>query len=209
MLAKLILLFMVELWLLLSIGDLIGFWPTAASVVAAGFLGVALGKWEVHRVLGAWREAVSQGRAPDEGLTSGLLVVVGAALLVVPGFLSDLVGLVLLFPPTRRWIAPAVQARMERRFAAGGGFGGVRVASVAGEGGGAPWSEGGGAPWSVRVMQIGDPLGAARVAWDEGDGGDAGERGWPRREVIDVEAESVVVEEDGAPRRKEPARLPR
>ena len=182
---------LVELWLLLSIGDRIGFWPTVGIAIGTAVLGAVLAKREGRRVLGAWRDAVSGGRIPDEGITGGILVLLGAALLVTPGVLTDVAGLLLLFPPSRRWIAAAVRARMERRFAASGGLGGVVGAPDAGEG----------ASWSVRVIEIGDPFGGAHAGEDEGRAA--------RGEVIDVEAESVVVEEDGAARREEPARLPR
>ena len=186
----------VELWLLLWIGDRIGFWPTVGIAVGTAFVGAALAKREGRRVLGAWRDAMSGGRIPDEGITGGILVLLGGALLVTPGVLTDVVGLALLFPPSRRWIAAAVRARMERRFATAGGLGGVVGAPDAGEG----------ASWSVRVIEIGDPFGG-----DPFGGARAGEDGGgaARGEVIDVEAESVVVEEDGAARREEPAQLPR
>jgi UPF0716 protein FxsA len=198
--AKLLLLvplvLLVDFGILLSIGGLIGFWPTVALILVSAFLGGALAKWEGRRVLGSWRDAVTQGRTPDEGITSGILVLLGAALLIVPGVLTDVIGLSLIFPPTRRRIAAAVRARMERRFAAASGLGGVMAADP---------DMNDGAQWSVRVVQIGGQLGGARVAENAGDGARAG---WPRGEVIDVEAESVVVEEDHAPCNGEPLRLP-
>jgi UPF0716 protein FxsA len=198
--AKLLLLvplvLLVDLWILAAIGGVIGFWPTVALVIVTAFLGAALAKWEGRRVLGSWRDALAQGRAPDEGITSGLLVLLGAALLITPGILTDLLGLSLLFPPTRRRIAAAVRARMERRFAAAGGLRGVVAGSDMNEG----------APWSVQVVQIGGPLTGAGVAetLDE-----AARAGWYRGDVIDVEAESVVVvEDDPAARNGGPPRLP-
>lgn len=187
---------LVDLWILLSIGGLIGFWPTVAFTIVTAFLGAALAKWEGRRVLGSWRDALTRGRTPDEGITSGILVLLGAALLIFPGVLTDLLGLSLLFPPTRRRIAAAVRARMERRFAAAGGFSGVAMADP---------DMDDGAQWSVRVVQIGGALGGPRVAESAGD---AGRAEWPRGPVIDVEAESVVVEEDRAPSKREPPRLP-
>lgn len=186
---------LVDLWILLSIGGLIGFWPTVAFTIVTAFLGAALAKWEGRRVLGSWRDALTRGRTPDEGITSGILVLLGAALLILPGVLTDLLGLSLLFPPTRRRIAAAVRARMERRFATGG-LSGVAMADQ---------DMNDGAQWSVRVVQIGGALGGTRVVEDAGD---ALRAGWPRGPVIDVEAESVVVEDDRAPSHREPPRLP-
>lgn len=183
---KLILLFtvvpIVELWLLLSIGDLIGFWPTVALALATAVFGAALGKREGLKVLAAWRGAMTEGRIPDEGLTGGLLVLLGAALLVTPGVLTDLAGILLLLPPTRRRIAALVRARLEQRVAA----------SAAGFGGGGP---GAGAFFSMRVVDLGGgPFGGRSDApsWRPPTSG----------QVIDVEA-AEVIEDDargGAPR---------
>ncbi|WP_434047305.1 MULTISPECIES: FxsA family protein [Sorangium] len=190
---KLILLFtvipIVELWLLLSIGDLIGFWPTVALALGTAVLGAALGKREGLKVLAAWRGAMTEGRIPDEGLTGGLLVLLGAALLVTPGVLTDVAGILLLLPPTRRRIAALVRERLERRAAA----------SAAGFGGAGP---GAGAFFSMRVI-------------DFGGGGPFGERpDGPRREatpgqVIDVEAEVTDDDAGGGPAQQTTRRLPR
>ncbi|WP_437960043.1 FxsA family protein [Sorangium sp. So ce119] len=186
---KLILLFtvvpIVELWLLLSIGDVIGFWPTVALALGTAVLGAALGKREGLKVLAAWRGSMTEGRIPDEGLTGGLLVLLGAALLVTPGVLTDVAGILLLLPPTRRRIAALVRERLERRVAA----------SAAGFGGAGP---GAGAFFSMRVIDFG------------GDGRPDG----PRREpapgqVIDVEAEVTDDDARGEPAQQSPRRLPR
>lgn len=182
---------LVDFWILVSLGARIGFWPTVALAVGSAFLGVVLAKREGRRVLGSWRDAVTRGQIPDEGMTSGILVLVGAAMLAAPGFLTDVMGLSLLFPPTRRQIAAAVRRRMERRFAAAGGLSGVAARSA-----------GGGAAWSLQMVEIGDPFGRAPGGEDAGG---AEQIGWPRGEVIDVEAE--VVESTEAPSRVEPARL--
>ncbi|XXT23437.1 FxsA family protein [Sorangium sp. So ce429] len=180
---KLILLFsvvpIVELWLLLSIGDVIGFWPTVAIALGTAVLGAALGKREGLKVLAAWRGAMTEGRIPDEGLTGGLLVLLGAALLVTPGVLTDVAGLLLLFPPTRRRIATVVRERLERR---------VVAASAAGFGGQGP---GPGAFFNMRVIDFGGgPFGERPGA----------SRGQPAAgQVIDVEAEVTEDDERGGP----------
>jgi UPF0716 protein FxsA len=194
---KVVLLFLLvpllDLWLLFSIGGRIGPWPTLGLVLGAAFLGVTLGKREGRRVIGAWREAIIEDRIPGEGLTSGILVLAGAALLVTPGVVTDLMGLTLLFPPARRRIAAALLARLERRVAADGTIGAAVDASEPGADGGARWS--------VRVVTSGGSLSGARAA------GGAAWTGTPRGEVLEVEAESVITEEDGAARGEEPPRL--
>ena len=135
---KLLLLFTVvpllELWLLLLIGDVMGFWPTVLLVLTTGALGAWLAKSEGIRVLRRWQAAIAEGRLPEDGVLGGLLVLVGGVLLVTPGVLTDVTGLLLLFPPSRRLIAAAVTRHMERRVADGS----VRVVSYRLDGTAAP-----------------------------------------------------------------------
>jgi UPF0716 protein FxsA len=122
-LGKLLILFtvvpLVELYLLLFIGDLVGFWPTVGIVLFTGALGAWLAKREGLRVYRKWQEALTEYRMPEEGVLGGVLVLVGGVLLVTPGVLTDVVGFLLLLPPTRRLIAGVVRSRIERRIADG------------------------------------------------------------------------------------------
>lgn len=167
--AKLVLLFtvvpLVELWLLLFIGGHIGFFPTVALTIFTAFLGAFLAKREGRRVFHEWQKAVSELRVPDEGVLSGILVLVGAVTLVTPGILTDITGLLLLFPPTRRRIADVLRKRLESKFKSGS-------SSSSSSGG-----------FSFQVIDFG----AGRFADDEDDA-DYGRPG----EVIDVEGHAVV-----------------
>lgn len=115
------LLLVVEVALLYVVGGAIGFWPTAALILLSGVLGAVLGKREGLKVWRTWREALAAGRVPEEGILGGVLVLIGAVLLMLPGVLSDLAGVALLIPPARRAIARVVQARLEKRVGQGGG----------------------------------------------------------------------------------------
>ena len=120
MLGKLFLLFtlvpVLELYLLIAVGGAIGAPATIGLVLATGLLGAVLAKREGMRVLRAWQEAMARGQIPEEGLASSLLVLVGGVLLVTPGVLTDVVGLALLAPPTRRALARRLQRRAARHF---------------------------------------------------------------------------------------------
>ncbi|PTL77848.1 FxsA family protein [Vitiosangium sp. GDMCC 1.1324] len=109
----------VDLYLLLAIGREVGLWPTVGLVLASGLFGSFLARKEGVRVLRRWQESVAQGLVPQEGLLSGVLVLAGGVLLVIPGVLTDVAGLVLLFPPTRRLVARMVRRRLERGMAEG------------------------------------------------------------------------------------------
>lgn len=121
MLGKLLLLFtvlpVVELYLLISIGQNVGAGPTIALVLATGLLGAWLAKREGGRVLRSWQESMARGETPKEGVISSVLVLVGGVLLVTPGVVTDVTGLLLLVPWTRRLVANAIRTRLERRFA--------------------------------------------------------------------------------------------
>ncbi|MFN7132907.1 MAG: FxsA family protein, partial [Myxococcales bacterium] len=120
---------LLELYLLVKLGERIGAGTTVIIVLLTGLVGAWLAKREGLRALHSWRRAIAEGRLPDEGIVSGLLVLVGGVLLVTPGVLTDVAGLSLLFPPTRRWIGAQVRRGAARRIREGalhvrvGGFG--------------------------------------------------------------------------------------
>lgn len=93
-----------ELWLILEVGGRLGAIPTFAAIVLTGVLGVTLARQEGLAVLERIRRAVAEGRMPDRELVDGLLVLLAGALLLTPGFLTDLVGLFILFPLTRPFV---------------------------------------------------------------------------------------------------------
>lgn len=144
-LGRLALLFIVapilELVILIRLGQLVGLWPTVALVLLTGFAGAALARMEGMRVLLELQRELAAGRLPTQPLLDGLSVMVGGALLLTPGILSDLLGLGLLFPPTRRWVQRAVLKRLEHGIAEGR----IHVVSM-GSGGFGAWS-GGSARW--------------------------------------------------------------
>lgn len=117
----LLLLPIADLLLLVWLGQRIGFAPTLTLVIGTGVLGTVLGKREGLRVLRSFRQAALEHRMPEEGVLSGVLVLLGAALLLFPGVISDVVGLVLLVPATRRPVAAFLRRRIERRIVVFGG----------------------------------------------------------------------------------------
>jgi UPF0716 protein FxsA len=103
----------VELWLIIEIGGLIGVLPTIALLLADALLGSLLLR---HQGRGAWRRfnaALAERRFPGREVADGALIVAGGTLLLTPGFITDVFGLLLLVPPTR-----AIARRLLRRFAA-------------------------------------------------------------------------------------------
>lgn len=114
-----VLLPLADLWLLIRIGGVIGGVNVLTYTLAMGLLGSVLVRSEGRKVLGEFRRAQAEGRVPEEGLVSGLLVLAGGLLLIAPGIITDVLGFCCLFPPTRRAIARALAAGFARKFAAG------------------------------------------------------------------------------------------
>lgn len=118
MLARLFLLFtlvpILELALLIRIGQWIGTLPTLAIVVATGLAGAWLARREGTRAWRDVRQALAAGGLPGDALLHAFAVFLGGALLLTPGVLTDLVGLLLLVPPSRTAILRRLRRRLER-----------------------------------------------------------------------------------------------
>jgi UPF0716 protein FxsA len=101
----LILLFIVvpiaELAVIIQVGQLIGVWWTIALLLADSVLGSWLMRSQGRAVWRRFNAAVAEGRAPTREVLDGVLVIFGGALLITPGFISDVFGLLFLLPPTR------------------------------------------------------------------------------------------------------------
>ena len=91
----------VELYVIITVGQAIGVLPTVALLLADALLGAALFRREGRRAWQALRVALSEQRVPGREVADGALVVLGGALLMTPGFVTDVFGLLCLLPPTR------------------------------------------------------------------------------------------------------------
>ena len=107
---------LLELYLLIRIGEVVGVWFTVGLVVLTGALGAALARFEGLRVLRRVREEWSRGRVPTEELLDGLLVLIAGAVLLTPGLITDCLGFFLLLPPGRALVRRSVTRAAERRF---------------------------------------------------------------------------------------------
>lgn len=108
-----------ELMLLIKLGQVVGLLPTLALVVFTGVTGAWLARAEGLRVFFQFQKELASGRLPGQSLLDGICVLIGGAFLLTPGVLTDLTGFTLLFPPTRRWIQGRVRKRLERGIADG------------------------------------------------------------------------------------------
>ncbi len=122
-LAALIVLFIVvplaELYVILQVGEAIGAAWTILLLAADSLIGALLLRSQGRTVWRRFNATLSEGRMPHREVIDGVLVVFGGAFLITPGFLTDIVGLVLLIPPTRALIRRLVVRRLGRRIAIG------------------------------------------------------------------------------------------
>ncbi len=92
---------MLELYLLIEVGAVIGPLCTVLLVVATGFVGAFLARMQGIQTMARVRSSLAQGTMPAEDLMDALLIFVAGVLLITPGFLTDITGLLILFHPSR------------------------------------------------------------------------------------------------------------
>jgi UPF0716 protein FxsA len=108
-----------ELYVIYLVGDAIGVWQTLALLAADSVLGSLLLRSQGRTVWNRFNEAMAAGRVPRREVMDGVLVIFGGAFLITPGFLTDLLGLVLLIPPSRGVVRRLVERRIGQRVQVG------------------------------------------------------------------------------------------
>jgi UPF0716 protein FxsA len=106
----------VELYVIIQVGQLIGVWPTLALLLADALLGALLLR---HQGRSAWRRfnaALAERRFPGREVADGVMIAVGGTLLLTPGFVTDVFGFLLLIPPTRALARRLLRGYVGRRF---------------------------------------------------------------------------------------------
>jgi UPF0716 protein FxsA len=105
-----------ELYVILRVGDSIGWGWTILLLAADSILGSVLLKTQGRAVWKRFNSELERGRMPHREVIDGVLVIFGGAFLITPGFITDLVGVLLLLPPSRAVIRGVVIRRLGRRF---------------------------------------------------------------------------------------------
>ena len=116
----------VELFVIIQVGEAIGVLPTIALLIADSVLGSMLMRSQGRAAWRRFNAAIRDGRIPHREVLDGVLVIFGGALLLTPGFVTDVLGIVLLLPPSRALVRGVVGRRLVPRMVASGlgGFGG-------------------------------------------------------------------------------------
>ncbi len=105
----------VEISVLILVGQTIGALQTVGLLFASAMVGVWLLRREGRRTLREFSEATRLRRPPTRELADGVIIAAGGFLVLLPGFVSDVVGLLCLLPPTRAWARHRLQRAAERR----------------------------------------------------------------------------------------------
>ena len=105
----------VELYVIIQIGHALGVLDTIGVMVIISLLGAWLARHEGFFVIRRIQESLAMGRVPADEMLDGALVLAGGLLLLTPGFVTDAVGILLLFPPSRAVVRVYVRRRMGAR----------------------------------------------------------------------------------------------
>jgi UPF0716 protein FxsA len=101
-----------EIFVFIKVGQAIGAWKVLALVFLSAILGAALLRVQSVGVIRRLDRDLRQGRTPDASLFDGFLIVVGAVLMIVPGFISDIVGLLFMVPFVRKLVRRSLASRL-------------------------------------------------------------------------------------------------
>jgi UPF0716 protein FxsA len=117
MFLRLLLLFtlvpLIELFLLVKLGTVIGIGATVLIVICTGVLGAGLARWQGLGVLRRLTEDMNHGRLPADALIDGLLILIAGAVLLTPGLITDAFGFLLLVPRGRAVVRRRLAAHFE------------------------------------------------------------------------------------------------
>ena len=108
-----------ELYLLIKVGRVIGAWETVAVLLAISFAGAWLVRHQGFSILARIQGELAEGRVPAAELLDGMLILAGGILLLTPGFLTDLLGIFFLLPAGRVILKQYLRKWMERRVQSG------------------------------------------------------------------------------------------
>ncbi len=102
----------IEIALFIQVGGWIGLWPTIAIVIATALTGSFLLRTQGVQTMSRLKQSMATGENPMNQIAHGALILVSAVLLLTPGFFTDGFGLLLLFPPFRKWLIASGASRI-------------------------------------------------------------------------------------------------
>jgi UPF0716 protein FxsA len=183
-----------ELYVIIQVGGVIGLVPTLVLLLADALLGSMLLR---HQGRSAWiqfNRALAENRLPHKEVFDGILIILGGALLITPGFITDIFGFILLIPPTRAIVRGITSRIVRRRMAIGATIWGVGRARRPPRGRPAPGGQGPAGPPPPR------PAPDDFFSWEEPPVGPS--RSGPRADDIEGTGHEVDDENELPPGRE-------
>lgn len=110
---------LIEISAIIAVGQVIGMWPTIILLVLESAFGAWLVRREGGQAWGALATALNTGRMPSRELSDAALILVGGALLLTPGFVTDIMGFLIVAPPTRPVARRILERLVAQRLLAG------------------------------------------------------------------------------------------
>ncbi len=110
----------IELWGIITVGRFIGAGPTVLIIILTGILGGYFAKQQGWQTLRLAQIQLNRGELPTEALLDGVCILAGGVLLITPGFITDLIGVLLLIPLTRGIIKLWTKAYLLKKIRSGG-----------------------------------------------------------------------------------------
>lgn len=106
----------VELYILVEVGQQIGALNTIAIVIITGIAGASFARSQGTQILYKIRSTMNEGQIPGKELLQGVMILAGGIMLLTPGFITDILGLTLIFPLTRQFYMNVALAYFRKRF---------------------------------------------------------------------------------------------
>lgn len=103
-----------EIGILMFSGKTIGLWPTLLMIILTGVLGSYLAKKQGLATIRKAQEQLSYGQIPGDAVLDGICILVGGTFLLTPGFITDILGILLLAPPTRKFFKLLISASFRK-----------------------------------------------------------------------------------------------
>ncbi len=105
----------IEVVILVRIGSYIGFWPTILLIIVTGIAGAYLSRLQGYKIIMELRATIQAGRIPTQKIFEGIAVLIASVLLITPGVLTDLFGLLLLHPAFRIYLIQSIKNHLVKR----------------------------------------------------------------------------------------------
>ncbi len=108
-----------EIFLFIRLGGAIGIFNTFLVVILTGVVGAGLARWQGAETMFRIRQSLAQGETPAEEMIDAGLIFVAGMVLLTPGFLTDAIGILLLWPVTRRHFKIFLRRKFDQWMASG------------------------------------------------------------------------------------------